>query len=318
MAESPSNASSPPPGAPAPSDVALEPTDPLCALNEVFHDAYDALREEVLASLGPVIAQIEDLLILRFRGQRLVGPARTRRYHELKAISHLPLALHVLLAHRQGPLDEGTRGRLTALHQLATRVADSLESRGFPPEALARQRRLVEASQAFIDGLLTRGHLTPGELVAFTRERNPDLLGNAEDAARDQLETMHATVEAWKERMTPAERTQLRAVVGVSHMSRPGNVALQYFSIALGENWEGRFDQEDLQPGKRVLAAESAVDEPSAFALLATHALDARVASRFFGEKTRMERDLLADAAERILSEMFQREPEPPAPPAAP
>ena len=110
--------------------------------------------------------------------------------------------------------------------------------------------------------------------------------------------------------MTPAERAQLRAVVAVSHMSRPGNVAMQYFSVALGESWEGRFDQEDLQPGKRVLAAESAVDEAEAFGLLATHALDARVASRFFGEKTRMERDLLADAAERILTEMFHREPE--------
>jgi hypothetical protein len=316
MAECPSDASSPP-GAQAPSAAALEPTDPLCALNEAFHAAYDALREDVLASLGPIIAQIEDLLILRLRGQRFEGPARTRRYHELKAISHLPLALHVLLANRRGALDEGVRGRLTALRQLATRVAASLEARGFTPDALARQRRLVDASRAFIDQLLAQGSLAPGDLAAFTRARNADLLGNAEDAARDQLETMHATVEAWKQRMTPAEQAQLRAVVGVSHMSRPGNVALQYFSIALGENWEGRFDQEDLQPGKRVLAAESAIDEPSAFGLLATHALDARVASRFFGEKTRMERDLLADAAERILAEMFQKQPAPPAPPPA-
>jgi hypothetical protein len=116
--------------------------------------------------------------------------------------------------------------------------------------------------------------------------------------------------------MTPEERARLRAVVAVSHMSRPGNVALQYFSIALGENWEGRFDQEDLQPGKRVLAAETAFDEAAAFELVATHALDASVAVRFFGEETRMERDLLADAAERLLAQMFHQEPEPPTPPA--
>lgn len=309
MAESPSNA--------APSSAAaLEPADPLCALNEVFHQAYDALRETVLDSLGPVIAQIEDVLILRFRGERLEGPARTRRYHELKAISHLPLALHVLLANQRGTFDEGVRGRLTQLRQLATRVGDSLEARGFTPEALERQRRLVEASVAFLDGLLAQGSVAPGALATFTHALTADLLANAEDAARDQIETMHATVEAWKERMTPVERTQLRAVVAVSHMSRPGNVAMQYFSIALGESWEGRFDQEDLQPGKRVLAAESTLDEGEAFGLLATHALDARVANRFFGEKTRMERDLLADAAERILAEMFQKEPEPlPSPP---
>ena len=98
-------------------------------------------------------------------------------------------------------------------------------------------------------------------------------------------------------------------------MARPGNVAVQYFSITLGETWEGRFDQEDLQPGKRVLASETSFDEAAAFALLATHVLDASVGKRFFGEEIRLERDLLADAAERLLAQMFHKEPEPPAQP---
>jgi hypothetical protein len=96
-------------------------------------------------------------------------------------------------------------------------------------------------------------------------------------------------------------------------MSRPGNVAVQYFSVTLGESWEGRFDQEDLQPGKRVLAAEMVFDEAGAFELLGTHMLDSSVGVRFFGEEMRLERDILADAAERILAKMFHREPEPPA-----
>ena len=112
--------------------------------------------------------------------------------------------------------------------------------------------------------------------------------------------------------MTAHEREQLRAVVAVAHMSRPGNVALQYFSVTLGETWEGRFDQEDLQPGKRVLASETGFDEAQAFALLGMHALDTRVGQRFFGEEMRLERDVLADAAERILTEMFGERPEAP------
>jgi hypothetical protein len=321
MAESPSDAvpppaATPPTGAQAPSAAALNPADPLAALNQAFREAYAARREALFARLGPVIAQLEDVLILRRGDERLVGPARTRRYHELKAISHLPLALHMLLAGRHGALEEEARGQLTRLQQLARSAAAGLEGRGLPPEVLARQHRLLAASLGFIDSLLAQGHLAPGALPDFIRAQTPDLLQNAEDAARDQIETMHATVEAWKQRMTPAERARLRAVVSVSHMSRPGNVALQYFSLTLGETWEGRFDQEDLQPGKRVLASETATDEASAFGLLATQDLDARVAHRFFGEEARMERDLLADAAERILARMFRREPEPPAPPA--
>jgi hypothetical protein len=299
-----------------PSAAALEPSDPLAALNQLFRDAYAARRDGVLAHLGPVILQIEDLLILRHRGQRFEGPARTRRYHELKALTHLPLAFHVLLAGHTGVLEEGLRGQLTTLRGLAHRVAAGLEGRGLAPEVLTRQRRILDACLAFLDEVLARGSLAPGALSALIHAQTPDLLRNAEDAARDQIETMHATVEAWKQRMTPEERAQLRAVVAVSHMSRPGNVALQYFSVTLGETWEGRFDQEDLDPGKRVLAAETAFDEPTALGLLATHLLDARVAHRFFGEEDRMQRDLLGDAAERILARMFHREPDPPASPA--
>ncbi|WP_375765616.1 hypothetical protein NR798_28350 [Archangium gephyra] len=309
MAEGPADST------PPASDAALRPSDPLFALNTAFREAYAARRDAVLANMGPVIAQIDDLLILRRGGQRLVGPARTRRYHELKVITHIPLALHVLLSGRRGVIDEALRGRLTELRRLMASVSESLERRGFTQEERARQRRILEASSAILEQVLAKGSISPEALSAFTRAQVPDILRNAEDAARDQLETMHATVEAWKQQMTPDELARLRAVVAVSHTARPGNVAVQYFSVTLGENWEGRFDQEDLQPGKRVLASETSFDEGAAFALLATHVLDASVGERFFGEEIRLERDVLADAAERILARMFQKTPEPPATP---
>ncbi|WP_233585564.1 hypothetical protein [Corallococcus sp. CA054B] len=307
--------SSPSPPPEPPSDVArtvaLEPADPISVLNQAFRDAYAARREAVLSRLGPVIAQIDDVLILRMRGQRFEAPARTRRYHEYKSITHVPLALHILLASKDA-LDEETRTRLTTLRGLITASRGSLEDRGLPAEALARQHRLLDASLALVDGVLAANQVTQAELSAFIHARVPDLLKNAEDAARDQIDTMHASVEAWKRQMTAEERGQLRAVVAASHMSRPGNVAAQYFSITLGDTWEGRFHEEDQQPGKRVLSSEATFDEPSAFALLATHVLDANTSRGIFGEETRMARDLLADAAERILAGMFQTSPQPP------
>ena len=292
--------------------IALEPGDPLLAVNEAFREAYAERRDQILAHMGPVIAQLDDVLVLRHRGQRLEGPARTRHYHELKAVTHLPLALYVLLSGAPGPLGEPTRGRLTALRPLLTTAAASLERRGLTPEQLARQRRLLDASLALLERVLTDGRVEPGALTAYARAQVPDLMRNAEDAAKDQIDTMHATVEAWKARMSPKEREQLCAVVAVAHMSRPGNVAMQYFSVTLGESWEGRFDQEDMHPGKRVLAAEAGFEEAQAFALLGMHALDTSLGERFFGEEMRLERDLLADAAERILAQMFQKAPAPP------
>ncbi|XXT23606.1 hypothetical protein WME94_18880 [Sorangium sp. So ce429] len=295
--------------------AALDPDEPLGALNQAFLDAYAARREAVLASIEPIIAQIDDRLILRRGGQRFEGPARTRRYHELKVIAHVPLAVHALLSGRRGALDGGARGRLAALRERITAAAGDLDGRGFAPEQLARQRRILDASLALLDEAVAAGGAAPEALTAFSRAQTRDVLLNAEDAARDQIETMHATVEGWKQQMTQEERGRLRAVVAVSHMARPGNVAAQYFSVTLGETWQGRFDQENLRPGKRVLTAEATFDEAEAFALLATHALDAGVATRFFGEETRLARDILADAAEQILAGMFHKEPEPPAQP---
>ncbi|WP_437692549.1 hypothetical protein [Sorangium sp. So ce176] len=310
--------------APAPPDAApqadagsaaLAPGDPLGDLNQAFLDAYAARREAVLATIEPIIAQIDDSLILRRGGQRFEGPARTRRYHELKAIAHVPVAVHALLSGWRGALDGGARRQTAELRQRIAAAAGDLDSRGFTPEQLARQRRLLGASVALLDEASATGGVAPEALTAFARAQTEDVLRNAEDAARDQIETMHATVEAWRRQMTPEERDGLRAVVAVSHMARPGNVAAQYFSVTLGETWQGRFDQEDLRPGKRVLTAEATFDEAQAFALLATHALDAGVATRFFDEEARLSRDILADAAERILAGMFHKEPEPPAQP---
>mgnify|MGYP003594558604 CR=1 FL=1 len=289
--------------------IALAPDDPLNVLDHAFHDAYAARRERVLAGIGPVVAQIDDRLVLHLRGQRLEGPARTRRYHELKVLCHLPLAIHALLGELRGPLDDPTRARLASLRRFVVGAADSLPFRGLDPELLARQRRIVDASLALLDAVLAGTTVDPAEVTAFIRAQTPDLQRNLEDAARDQLAAIHATFTAWTERMTPEERASVRAVVAVSHMSRPGNIVAQYFTLALGETWEGRFDQEGLHAGRRVLTSETTTDEDAAFELVATHVVDARVASRFFGEESRMDRDVLADAGERILAEMFGARP---------
>ncbi len=55
-----------------------------------------------------------------------------------------------------------------------------------------------------------------------------------------------------------------------------------------------------------MLTSEDVTDEESGFQLLATHALDRRSANAFFGAEGRLGRDILADATERQLAEMFK------------
>lgn len=299
--------SQPTPQAPS---ITLDPSDPIAQLNDGFRAAYAARREAVLATLDPAIAQIDDSLYLRRAGRRLVGPARTRRYHELKTICHLPLAIQSIVDDT-GPLDESARAQLLELQRRTEAVAASLADRGFDPPEMARQQRIVAASLAFITTTSTAGQVDRDALDAFLRGTMPDIRVNLEHATRDQLQTMHATFRTWVQEIEPEAWSRLLVVVGASHMARTGNVAAQYFNVALGDRWEGRFQREDDHPDKRVLISENATDEHAAFALLAMHVFDRRPARSFFAEEGRLGRDVLADAAERQLAEMFGARPQP-------
>lgn len=286
--------------------------DPLADLDALFHAVYDERRAEIAAAQTSALAQIDDELILRLRGERLVGPARTRRYHDLKMLCHLPLAIQVAVDGRDDGLDAVARKRLMKLRKLTVATAADLAHRDLDDTQRARQHDLIDASLACIDALLADDPTPITTVTAYLRAQLPALHHNLADAARDQLTTMHATFSAWAARLTEEEWSELQVVVATSHAARTGNLASQYFAVALGDTWQGRFQQEDLDADRRVLNSELTTDEPAAFLLLATRTLDDRLAAHFFRDRGRMSRDVLADATEQLLKQMFTAKPEPP------
>src|SRR5262249_39717826 len=73
----------------------------LASLNEASRAAYKKAREEALARSGPVILVSGDNLVLRYGISRTQARVIPAVYHDLKAISHIPLALYALLAYRK-------------------------------------------------------------------------------------------------------------------------------------------------------------------------------------------------------------------------
>jgi hypothetical protein len=99
-------------------------------------------------------------------------------------------------------------------------------------------------------------------------------------------------------------------VVGAARMPRVGNLTMQYFSVALGEPYEGRYEQESVKHNdSRLVYGESRFDEQGALKVLATHFLDADIGVHFFDDPDRMHRDLLADATEEIIRKRFGKRP---------
>jgi hypothetical protein len=290
---------------------ALPASDPLAALNAGFRAAYAGLREKVLAQTDPIIVQFGDRLVLLRHGVRTEAPALSKRYHELKAVAHVPLAVYVLLVSSAGSkLDAAALDRLRQYRGSVVEARGSLEGRGFNPRQRERQLRMMDRSLGFIDTVLRTGMVSKSTLRLFTRNEREDIRANAYEAAEDQILAMDKQMRAWLADMTPQERKRLRVVVGAAHMPRVGNLTMQYFSVALGQPYEGRYEQESVKHNdSRLVYGESRFDEQGALKVLATHFLDADIGVHFFDDPDRMHRDLLADATEEIIRKRFGKRP---------
>jgi hypothetical protein len=269
--------------------------DPLLELNKKFQAAYARARKETLAKSGPVLLVEGDSVVLLRNGKRSEAAVVPVLYHTLKAVSHVPLAVYVLLA-GAGDAELGVKrlADLRAYRDQVAKAAKHLGGRGLSEEQSKRATRLLARSRRFLDRVLAEKKVKADDLTAFARKAGPLLRDCAADAAHSQLDALDRQVQAWKGQMTEAEWKKLRVVVMGSAMPRKGNINVQYFAKRLGGTGEG----------PRIVYAESLWDEEKALNLLGTHLLDTAIGAAFFNDPERMHRDLLADAAAAYLKKM--------------
>jgi hypothetical protein len=275
---------------------AAEPaSDPLLELNQEFRAAYARGRKQILAKSGPVIVVEGDNVVLLRDDRRTEVRAVPELYHTLKAVSHVPLAIYVLLApYGDGELNAARLADLRAYRDKVATADRALENRGLSAESLERQRLLLADSVRFLDGVLANKKASTTEVAAWTRKVGPLLLATAAEAAQAQLDGLHRQVMTWKKEMSVDDWNRLRVVVMGSAMPRKGNLNVRYFARLLEQPGEG----------SRIVYAEALFDEQRALNLLGTTLLDTDVGRDFFGDPTRMHRDLLDDAAADYVKKM--------------
>jgi len=283
--------------------VAAGPVQPaaLTALNDAFRAAYADSKRRVLASSAPILIVNGDNFSLVRSAGRMEGNAGTPVYDPLKTIAHIPLAIYVALTPGEEALDDSRFKTLTGLRQLLPPAAASLDTLRLPAITLARQRRIMAACLAYMDGVIRTRRYERPELLAFTRRMAPLLMENVDDATRAQLDAIHALVSKWRRDLSPQEWSQLHVVIIGPHMPREDLVVMQYFLRLLQEPREGR----------RVIYAESQWQESQALDLLGTHLVDGGAGEAFFGSYVRMHRDLLGDAAKQYLPRLLPKEQAP-------
>jgi len=272
--------------------------DPLVGLNQAFREAYANCRQRLLNRSGPVILVEGDNLVLLHNGHRREAKVVPDDYHVLKAVSHVPLAIYVMLVAREdAPLDKECLDGLRAYRERVVQAEPSLKNRGLSQEVLLRQQEILRAALTFLDSALDRKQVSADDLHKFTRDLGSKLLANAADAAHAELDALDKQVRDWRATLPAEEWKKLHVVVMGSALPRQGNLAVQYFAHLLDEKGEGR----------RIVYAESLFEETRAMNLLGTHLLDTRIGSSFFDDAERKHRDLLADAAREYLKTIFPK-----------
>jgi len=265
--------------------------------NKVASEVYGKAKEKYVTQVDPLILVVNGDIILRRGGQERSFNFVPDSYEVMKAVGHMPRSLWAALRPAIDGFDpqEDWRSLVRALRLGAQRELANVATAPLSDAAKRRGTIVLNACIALIDRSLAQGLPNEAELRQALRALGPLLLADGRESADAQLATIDREVRPWWNALTPAEQARALVVVNGSKTARVGNLAYQYFTNLLGEG-SGEV---------RVIYAEGAWDRDAVTRVLASIVTDRRLSVDVFAQQHRMERDLLADAAEARLMEMF-------------
>ena len=282
--------------------------EPFAAINIGFHQSYTWLVKQVLAQLGdsvPVIVLIGDDATLLCDGRQQREQVIPARYHEFKALGHLAFGVQLtLMANGSGRVSEVTASEL---HEKRAQIQEvqaaanasspcaSLPTMKAPAELLCRARILV-------DRVLAEGVVDFERLQEHVRALASHALKTAQLAVCIELEQLDALLARWRNGAGERRWAGLYVVICGAHQPRYREAACQYFGRLLHEPEGSAAERED-----RLVYGEGLCDVDAALDLLARHIVDQRASNLLFGDRRRLQEDLLADAAATEVRKLFPK-----------
>jgi hypothetical protein len=283
----------------APEPVPPPAADPLVEMNKVVRENYRASRAVVLARTSPVIViAFDEATLLRDGREPATANFTPPLFHRFKEIAHIPFGVHITLAPYVGRAAEtGWRAPLQRLLDHVVAAEGAIDKVGIPENRLARERRVVADSIAYMRSVLAAGTVDETGLRGYSRAMAPLVLAGADDASALQIDGLHAVVTRWRAELPAEEWSRLHVLVLGPKAPREGNLAMQYFERVLGRR----------EVGRRLIYSENIFSRDAALTQLGGLVIDRAVARDFFAEEMRMDRDLLSDGARKRLDRLFGR-----------
>lgn len=261
-------------------------------MNLLFRESYANARRQKIDDLRPIVILKEGKIILLYKNKRDEFSIIPQRYTLLKSVSHITLAIFVILDGKtDAKLDETTIKTLKTFRESVEKAARNIDEWTLSPEQLSRQKQIIETSKTLMDTTLKNGTISSDTLLSYTRSMGRLVMENADDSIGFELGLIDTHLKKWKESIPSEDWKRLHVAVLQPHMPRNQNRIMQYFQMLLKQPHEG----------ESIVYGEGRSEEDYAIDLIGTHILDRRVAVDFFKDPWRMHRDLLSDAAKRYL-----------------
>src|SRR4029453_3991 len=274
------------------------PNEPFAAINIGFHETYARFVDQVLAQLGdsiPVVVLTGDDAMLLWDGGEEREHVIPARYHELKALGHLAFGVQLtLMANGSGRLTELTANELhekRAQIREAQAAVNASPACASPPKMKAPAELLCRA-RTLVDRVLAEGGIDFDRLEEHIRALASHALETAQLAVRIELEQLHAVLARWRNDLGEGRWAGLYVVICGAHQPRYREAACQYVGRLLHEAEGSAAERED-----RLVYGEGLCDVDAALDLLARHIVDQRASKLLFGDRRRLQEDLLADVA---------------------
>ncbi|MEK6256694.1 MAG: hypothetical protein N2C13_05185, partial [Chloroflexota bacterium] len=279
--------------------------DAISDLNQAFHLSYNQLIQETHTKLGskgnPVIIMFGDKVMLFHDGQRETVDVIPELYHRIKAVSHVSFGVYItMVSQGYGELKESVKIDLELEKEMIEKALEILSEENIPEEHLLTQTKTLENAVKAIDGLLETGVVDEAGVKQFGVENAPLYLDNAAFGAKLELDRLHDAVSGWRAAMDAAEWDAVYVVICAGHQARYRELTRQYFQKLLKE-------EDGMGAGleNRVVYAEHIHDVDAALDLLARHINDQAASKTFFGDKQRLQQDLMSEGAADYLAELL-------------
>ena len=117
-----------------------------------------------------------------------------------------------------------------------------------------------------------------------------------------ELEQLHAVVGRWRNQLGEAPWAGAYVVICGAHQPRYREATCQYFGRLLHEPESYCAERED-----RLVYGEDLADVDAALDLLARHIVNQRASNLLFGDRRRLQEDLLADAASTEVRKLLPK-----------